>query len=71
MKLTSDFALLDVKKGRRPLARHFRDRPRMGECPEALRVPVVIHGYIEGVWGGDDGESREFSVVVEKLEVKR
>lgn len=68
MKMTapfkSDFAILDVKAGRAKLAKHFADRPRMGPCPAKMRVPVVIRGYIDGVWGGDDGVSREFTVTV-------
>ncbi|WP_456868270.1 hypothetical protein [Galbibacter sp. BG1] len=67
-KLVSDFALLDVKDGRHDLAKHFKDRPVMGECPPEFRVPVTIEGYIQDVWGSDDGESQEFSVKVEKIE---
>lgn len=70
MKLSSDFALLDVKNGRKKLAKHFKQRPRFGECPETMRVPVIIHGYIDGVWGNDDGVSQEFEVIVQKLEVQ-
>lgn len=68
-KIGSDFAILDVKWGRHKLAEHFRARPRTGGCPEALRVPVTITGYIDARWGTDDGESIEFSVVVETVEV--
>jgi hypothetical protein len=67
-KLTSTFAILDVKGGRHALAKHFKDRPRTGPCPAELRVPVTIHGTIDGVWGHDDGVSIEFSVDVTKLE---
>lgn len=70
MKLSSDFAILDVKKGRRELATHFATRPAIGKCPKPLRVPVVIHGYIEGIWGHDDGTSQEFTVTVQKLEAR-
>lgn len=68
-KIKSDFAILDVKIGRAKLARHFEGRPAMGECPEKMRVPVVIHGYVDSVWGADDGTSQEFSVTVERIEV--
>ena len=51
----SDFAILDVKSGRKTLARHFEKRPAMGECPKPMRVPVKIEGYIDAIWGGDDG----------------
>ena len=68
MEIKSDFALLDVKGGREKLFEHFKNRPFMGECPEELRMPVTITGYIDGVWGGDDGVSREFSVTVENVE---
>lgn len=59
MKLQSDFALLDVKRGRKGLVK----RTQKGE-----RIPVTITGYIAGQWGHDDGESIEFEFKV--LEVK-
>lgn len=68
LDISSDFAILDVKKGRGVLHKHFEKAPTMGRCPEELRIPVVIHGYIDGVWGNDDGVSREFSLSVEKIE---
>lgn len=69
MEIKSDFAILDVKTGRAKLNKHFDKRPRLGPCPKEMRVPVVIRGYIDGVWGGDDGVSREFSVTVEKVKL--
>lgn len=69
-KLKSDFAVLDVKAGRAALAKHFKDRPPFGECPPALRIPVTIHGYLDGIHSNDDGVSREFSVTVTRLTVK-
>lgn len=67
LKITSDFVLLDVKGGRKALTKHFKDRPRLGLCPEHLRIPVIITGYIDGPIGNDDGVSREFEVVVESV----
>lgn len=67
--VTSDFAVLDVKAGRHELAEHFKDLPTTGPCPEALRIPVVIRGYIDGRWSKDDGTSIEFSVQVDRLDV--
>lgn len=64
--IKSNFAILDVKNGRKSLAKHFKNRPTAGECPKEMRIPVIITGYIEGVWGRDDGESQEFSVHVDK-----
>jgi hypothetical protein len=69
--ITSDYAILDVKKGRGALTKHFAKRPRLGECPPEFRVPVVITGYIEDVYSTDDGVSREFSVTVESLVVAK
>ncbi|TPJ51753.1 MULTISPECIES: hypothetical protein [unclassified Mesorhizobium] len=66
--ITSNFAILDVKAGRHRLARHFSNRPRLGECPEKLRIPIVIHGYIDDIHGHDDGVSQEFQITVSKLE---
>lgn len=67
--IDSDFAILDVKKGRSKLARHFATRPRLGGCPKEMRIPVVIKGYIDGIHGSDDGTSREFTVIVESAQV--
>lgn len=60
-KIRSDFALLDVKTGRADLAKHFDKHP-------GARIPVVIHGYIDGPWSEDDGVSREFTVAVEAVQ---
>lgn len=70
MKLTSDFAILSVKAGRDELAEHFEPRPNLGPCPEHLRIPVTIVGYIDGVWGADDGIDQEFTVSIEHLSLK-
>lgn len=70
MPVKSDFAILDVKAGRAALNRHFARRPRLGTCPPKMRVPVTITGYIDGVWGVDDGVSREFSVTVKSVKTK-
>ena len=70
-KITSDFAILDVKRGRQKLSEHFAARPRMGACPKELRIPVVIHGYLDCQHGNDDGTSTEFAVTVTNLEVRQ
>jgi hypothetical protein len=69
MKLESDFAILDVEKGRRSLAKHFAKRPKLGACPPEMRIPVVIRGYIDCIHGSDDGTSQEFAVTVESVEI--
>ena len=69
--MRSDFAILDVKSGRKKLAKHFAKAPRIGVCPPKLRVPVTITGYIDGVWGGDDGVSQEFTIAVRSLKFKK
>lgn len=56
MKLHSDFALLSVKAGREDLA-----------AQSNLRIPVTIVGYIDGIWGHDDGIDQEFTVTVEHI----
>ena len=55
-KIDSDFALLDVKRGRVKLAK----RINAGET----RIPVTIRGYITTVHSNDDGTSIEFQVDV-------
>jgi hypothetical protein len=56
--IKSDFALLDVKGGRAALVR----RVTKGE-----RVPVIIRGSIDAIYGNDDGVSREFIVDVKSV----
>lgn len=68
-KIKSGFAILDVTTGAKPLAKHFKARPLFGPCPEEMRVPVTLTGYIENVWGGHDGTSQEFTMRVETIEV--
>lgn len=71
MKLKSDFAILDVKAGRAALAKRFQSRPALGPCPEDMRVPVTIRGFIDGIHSRDDGVSREFSVDVTSVELTK
>lgn len=54
----SDFALLDVKRGRKALAA----RILKGEA-----IPVTLVGEITGVYGGDDGTSIEFIVNIHSV----
>lgn len=59
--ITSTFALLDVQKGRAPLAK---------VVGAGYKIPVTMTGYIQngaGGVGGDDGVSREFSVDIESV----
>jgi hypothetical protein len=58
-KLTSDFALLDIKLGRRKLAKIVE---------AGHKIPFTISGYIQAGHGGighDDGVSIEFAADVE------
>jgi len=61
-QISSGFALLDVKKGRDALKRHFDN----GGEP----LDVVITGRVYDVHGMDDGVSREFSVEVTGAELR-
>ena len=61
--IKSDFALLDVKRGRGALFKalgHTGRKPGTGAAP----IPVTITGFILGAWGNDDGTSREFEIQV-------
>lgn len=60
LKLKSDFALLDVKAGRAKLFRLLKKDPM-------ATIPVTITGHISGIWGHDDGISREFQIEVENV----
>jgi hypothetical protein len=57
---TSDFAILDVKRGRATMRRFVEDRKL---------VPVTITGYVDAVHSRDDGTSQEFSITVTDLVV--
>lgn len=71
MKLQSDFALLDVRRGRKTLDRMVSRNGKSGaethDLPE--RIPVTIHGWITHRHGRDDGESQEFAVAVDRVDV--
>jgi hypothetical protein len=65
MRLTSEFAIISIEGDRSKLAKHFAALPReAGPCPENLRIPITIVGYLDGVWGKDDGIDQEFTVAV-------
>lgn len=53
--INSDFAILDIKRGRVEMAK----RINRGE-----RIPVTIRGYLDTVHSRDDGTSIEFSLQV-------
>lgn len=59
MKIISNLAIVDVSHGRAKLERHFE----VG----GPSIPVTITGYIDGVWGSDDGISQEFQMAVKTL----
>ena len=68
-KIKTHFALVDVTgKKRHALAAHFAERNTFGPCQEALRIPVVLYGYLDGVNSRDDGTSIEFTMQVERVE---
>lgn len=71
MKLQSDFALLDVKRGRKQLDRMVEKNGLSGGRTHDLpkRIPVVIRGWITHRHGRDDGESQEFGIEVSSVEV--
>ena len=69
--IKSDFAILDVLAGRKTLAKHFAGLRGFVVCPKDKRVYVKIEGYIDGIYGSDDGVSREFSVAVQSVKITR
>lgn len=69
-KIVSNFALLDVESGHKELTKHFENRPLAGVCPEELRIPVTITGYISGVWGDHDGKSQQFDITVDSVSIE-
>ena len=67
MKIQSDFLLLDIKHGRQQIYNWFRTKADKRK-PHTQKIPVTIHGYISDVYSHDDGESREFEVIVTSVE---
>lgn len=61
MKITSDFAILDVKEGRHELFKALKKKKSF---------IVVITGDIDYVHSRDDGTSIEFAVLVDKVNLK-
>lgn len=68
VKYTSDFVVLDVKSGRRSLAKLFG----MNGYPDirgSVRIPVTIKGFITHRHSGDDSVSIEYGVEVANLKI--
>lgn len=72
MRLSSDFALLDVKWGSRQLDKMIDRNGKFGSERHKLpeRIPVTIRGWITHRHGAHDGESQEFGVEVASVEVE-
>lgn len=75
-EITSDFAILDVRKGRDTLFEYFNKdsyKPNKAGIPDttAKPIPIVIKGFIVKDWGNDDGISREFQIQVTDVEVSK
>lgn len=64
--IKSSFAIVDVTAGTAELTKHFEARPITGECPEELRIPITLTGYLDYAWGDHDGTSQQFVMQVEK-----
>lgn len=58
--LESDFAVLDIKKGRRSL---------LQACKRGESTKVTITGFIEEPWGDDDGVSQEFTLNIRDISI--
>lgn len=62
-KVTSSFLLLDIKQGRKKIAKLVRD---------GYRIPFKVEGYIDshpsGI-GNDDGVSIEFASIVDNIKL--
>jgi len=57
-KIKSTFAILDVMKGRKALAKHLAKHGP---------VHVLIEATITDPWGSDDGDSIEFNCDVSRV----
>ena len=64
-KVSSDFAIVDIKRGRKKLSKMM---PRgSNHLPKSERIPVLIEGWISHQHSGDDGTSIEFGVDVKRV----
>ncbi len=59
IKLHAEFAIIDIKGGRKALRDHL---VALGDP-----VRVVLRGTINCPWGHDDGISQEFSIKVDEF----
>ena len=71
MKITSDYALIDVTIGAKELEKHFENKPVSGPCPEEFLIPVTLTGYISNVFGNHDGTSQQFEMTVANIETSK
>lgn len=56
MKVSSNFAIIDVEGGRHALKRQIES---------GSDIQVTLKGRIDAVFGADDGTSREFTIIVD------
>lgn len=56
-EISSDFAILDVKKGRKALDKMMRANP-------GVRFKIIIAAEIDNTWSDDDGISQEFGLSI-------
>ena len=67
-RIQSEFAILDVKRGRHALRKRLWNRIKTHPYEEPVKV--VIEGVLGDIpWGSDDGTSQEFSISVTKVRV--
>lgn len=57
--IDSDFALLDIKRGRKKIAKRLE---------KSGPIEVLILGTIDRAWGNDDGTSIEFEMTVKSVQ---
>lgn len=68
-EIKSDFAILDVKSGRKILEKYFEKRKPNG-TPINKPIKVIIDAEICGQWGGDDGVSVEFEMNINNIKIR-
>lgn len=61
-RVTSDFALVSIRKGRKLLDK------RLGTEATGPRIPITLTGYLNYAWGRDDGTDQEFVMTVTSIE---
>jgi len=69
IKVTSDFALIDIKAGRAKVAKVLGEDWKVVGSKPTHKIPITLKGFIVEQYSADDGVSREFAVDVTSVKL--